>query len=99
MAPSTALARDIPGISTMDGAIDTSGGLPRIQLAGGLRRHNLGGHELGLPVGHGFGLGGMEKVRIGLGSADVGLAGGVVAAFVATGVLAGSVDCGATVAT
>ncbi|MBV9448332.1 MAG: hypothetical protein JO345_20805 [Streptosporangiaceae bacterium] len=62
-------------------------------------RHNLGGHELGLAVGHGFGVGGRENVRIGVGSVGVGLAGGVVAAVVATGVAAGAVDGGATVAT
>ncbi len=35
MAPSIRLARDIPGATTMDGAIDTPGGLPREAAPGG----------------------------------------------------------------
>ena len=50
MAPSIALVRAIPGTSKMDGAIDTSGGLPRAQLGTARSRtparHPADGHEL-----------------------------------------------------
>jgi hypothetical protein len=49
MAPSIALARNIPGASTMNGAIDTSGGLPRAQPGTARWRppahHRADGHE------------------------------------------------------